>query len=70
MDEFGGILGNHPHDAYFEQVFKIREVALQLIREFLPQNQLKVLNLDTLEISSDTGQIIKLPPFSTLKLLL
>jgi predicted transposase/invertase (TIGR01784 family) len=45
---------HHPHDAYFEQVFKIKPVIQELIRAFMPADQLKRLNLHTLELASES----------------
>ncbi|MBL7795379.1 MAG: Rpn family recombination-promoting nuclease/putative transposase [Saprospiraceae bacterium] len=42
-----------PHDAYFEQVFKVLPVALELLRAFLPPEQVAALNLDTLKLSPE-----------------
>lgn len=43
-----------PHDTYFEQVFKVLPVALELVRKFLPPEQVAALNLDTLQLSSES----------------
>ncbi|MEQ1743972.1 MAG: Rpn family recombination-promoting nuclease/putative transposase, partial [Saprospiraceae bacterium] len=45
---------HRPHDMYFEQVFKVLPVALELVKKFLPPEQLAVLNLQTLQLSSES----------------
>jgi predicted transposase/invertase (TIGR01784 family) len=45
---------DRPHDAYFEQVFKVLPVTLELVRQFLPQEQVAVLNLSTLQLASES----------------
>lgn len=46
MDKLAKFFHSKPHGAYFEQVFKVRIVALQLITKFLPAEVLQCLNLD------------------------
>jgi predicted transposase/invertase (TIGR01784 family) len=45
---------SRPHDAYFSSVFKVKVLAQQLIQKFLPGKQLAQLNLDTLQLDSET----------------
>jgi predicted transposase/invertase (TIGR01784 family) len=50
-DEFAP---HRPHDSYFEQVFKILPIVRQLIQREFPPEQLALLDLDTLELSSES----------------
>ncbi|MFN0016449.1 MAG: Rpn family recombination-promoting nuclease/putative transposase [Saprospiraceae bacterium] len=54
MDISLDLARQRPHDTYFEQVFKVQPVALQLLQTFLPPDQLAALNLQTLQLSSDS----------------
>ena len=54
MDKIYQSVLQHPHDAYFEQVFKIIPVVKQLIKQRIPATQLALLDLDTLELSTES----------------
>lgn len=54
MEEHDDPGPSRPHDRYFEQVFKVLPVARQLVQTFLPPDQLAVLNLDTLQLASES----------------
>lgn len=45
---------NRPHDLYFEQVFKYLPIARQLLEAFLSKPLLEVLDLTTLDLSSES----------------
>jgi predicted transposase/invertase (TIGR01784 family) len=47
-------LPTNPHDRYFEEVFKFLVVVQQLVRVFIPPEQLALLNLDALQLSSES----------------
>ncbi|MBK9335334.1 MAG: Rpn family recombination-promoting nuclease/putative transposase [Lewinellaceae bacterium] len=51
---------SRPHDTYFEQVFKVQPVALQLLQQFLPPAQLATLKVCLLleHKSGSTGRRI------------
>ncbi len=54
MEESGHQPVQNPHDRYFEQVFKILPLAKQLMQQFLPADVLASLQLDTLELASES----------------
>ncbi len=54
MDVSNDLYRRRPHDTYFEQVFKVLPVALELVHKFLPPEQVAVLNLQTLQLSSES----------------
>jgi len=54
MDESYDLFRQRPHDMYFEQVFKVLSVALELVKKFLPPDQVAALNLNTLQLSSES----------------
>lgn len=43
-----------PHDLYFERVFKVRAVALQLIGQIFDEQQRSQLNLNTLALAAES----------------
>ena len=54
MEELNDFNYHRPHDMYFEQVFKVLPVVLELVNKFLPPEQLAALNLQTLQLSSES----------------
>jgi predicted transposase/invertase (TIGR01784 family) len=54
MEDFSKLFNHKPHDAYFKQVFKVKEVAVQLFQKFLSPQLIERLNLESLRLSSDS----------------
>ncbi|MEQ1743960.1 MAG: Rpn family recombination-promoting nuclease/putative transposase [Saprospiraceae bacterium] len=54
MDDSFKLARQRPHDTYFEQVFKVQPVTLQLLQAFLSADQVAALNLRTLQLSPES----------------
>ncbi len=53
MTDINDLSGYKHHDNFFKKVFKVKAVARQFVQKFLPLQQLAVLELNSLELSSD-----------------
>lgn len=49
MDEI-----HQPHDSFFKKLFQVIEEAVSFILNYVPENIQAVLDIDTLEVSSET----------------